>query len=348
MGSGHGLYSDAAITGDLWFGPHHAMCALAGANPQIGVVELQVVLRYDDHLLAPEDHSIDLEEQHVDDYAGGSIGDEVAALLALALGRRIRSGGAMRLGFDTDLVGMPIYMHHARPSLQPPLQMPMIPSVGSAASLTEARALFDAYAALDGRTAVALVRAAGSYADALWWADADPRASWIKLFGALEAAADCWSTEAAFDLPELLRRRHPALHKDLQNQAPDVIPIVAKRLSRVLGAERKMLDFTLEFGREPPDVRPSGGRINFDDIEPDLRVLYDHRSKDLHAGIPFPWPLLVPPMLDHAQIPYERTPALGAASSGGSWPAHRMPMHLHTFAHIVGGALRNWWLRAAR
>lgn len=188
------------------------------------------------------------------------------------------------------------------------------------------------------------MRAAHQYADALWLCDADPRTSWIKLFGALEAAADHWDYETQQSVEAQLKRRHPGMYEQLSRKAPEAIPIVAKSLSRVLGAESKMIDFVLAHAPRPPARRPEIGRLDFDDLEPVLRVLYDHRSRDLHGGVPFPQPLCGTPVSDNGGIPIEVFPALGASSGGASWPAKQLPMFLHTFVYIVGETLRNWWL----
>jgi hypothetical protein len=84
--------------------------------------------------------------------------------------------------------------------------------------------------------------------------------------------------------------------------------------------------------------------VDWDALEPVLDVLYDHRSRDLHDGIPFPAPLCAGPPADEHGVPAEAFPLLGAQQAGGSWPAARLPLYLHAFVHLTGGALRRWWL----
>jgi hypothetical protein len=79
-------------------------------------------------------------------------------------------------------------------------------------------------------------------------------------------------------------------------------------------------------------------------LEDTLHVLYDHRSRDLHGGIPFPEPLCSPPFLDDDGVPTETFPGLSASSGGASWPARQLPMYLHTFVYVSGEVLRRWWL----
>lgn len=82
--------------------------------------------------------------------------------------------------------------------------------------------------------------------------------------------------------------------------------------------------------------------MDFDDLGPALTTIYAWRSRDLHDGIPFPPPLCEPPIVGSDGI-YERFPALAVQTDGGTWPADELPMYLHVFAHVTGGALRIWW-----
>jgi len=107
--------------------------------------------------------------------------------------------------------------------LAEPAHAAMLPKIAARASLEDAHALLTAYSTLNGKQAVALVRAAQQYADGLWWADADPRISWIKLVSAIETAADYWSKATRLDLVAELARLHGALYSELENTAPDAI-----------------------------------------------------------------------------------------------------------------------------
>lgn len=341
-----GLYSDTWFTGDLAFGPYQLLLAFPARArmPSLGHAELTMVLRADDYLLNGSAEPINLVEQDVETYTGGDLGDEIASLLALASARRVRSGGIMRHGYEKDPRGMPIYADHHPQALIAPARGALLPTIAAGARFADAEPYLLGYVGVDGSHAVALLRAAHQYADALWWADADPRIAWIKLFGALEAAASAWDIDARPDPIAQLDRRHPGLSRRLKRDTPDALTVVAESLSRILGAETKLLDFVLAHAPPAPTRRPTFGQIDFDDLEQALRVLYDHRSRDLHGGIPIPDPLCRPPMLDDDRVPIEAFPALAAAAGGGSWPVDRLPMFLHTFAYIAGEALRRWWL----
>lgn len=339
-----GLHSDSPLVDELVVGPYRLLHALPLERPALGRAQLAFVLRSRDHLLDPSYDPIDLEEQDVQAYAGGDLGDQMASLLALALARRLRSAGVMRHGHEGEPEGKPFFGDYEPPSLIAPRHRSALPGVADASNISDAASFLEAFSRLSGSDAVAVMRAAHQYADALWLCDADPRTSWIKLFGALEAAADHWDYETQQSVEAQLKRRHPGMYEQLSRKAPEAIPIVAKSLSRVLGAESKMIDFVLAHAPRPPARRPEIGRLDFDDLEPVLRVLYDHRSRDLHGGVPFPQPLCGTPVSDNGGIPIEVFPALGASSGGASWPAKQLPMFLHTFVYIVGETLRNWWL----
>lgn len=336
------LYSDADVSGEIEFGPYALLMTLAGGG-RVGRASQTLVFRHHDHLLeAPPD--LMREELDLGGWTGGDIGDQAAALLALALSRRVRSGGVVRQGFHPgDPLGRPFAPTHQSPILAEPGRASLLPGIAKSAMVQDAQPLLERYGLLTGSDAIALTRAAGQYADALWWADADPRVSWIKLVGALEVAANRW--DRALDNDDavaLLKRHRGSLYAKLKKIDQRAVDVVAQSLAGMLNVERKLLSFTLHYAPDPPEHRPEGARVDFDDLEPALRQVYEWRSRDLHDGVPFPAPLCEPP-INTDDAPFERFPAIGVSGGGGYWPADLLPMYLHVFAHIVGGALRNWW-----
>ncbi len=338
----HALYSDAEVTGEVELGPYVLLMTLAGSG-RVGRPSQTLVFRHRDHLIEEPPGRL-RDELDLGGWTGGDIGDQAAAVLSLALARRVRSGGVVRQGFEPgDPLGRPFALAHRAPVLAEPARVSMLPFITDAVMVQEAAPRLELYGRLTGADAIALTRAAGQYADALWWADADPRISWIKLVGALEVAANRWDrAQNDDDLVELLKRHRGALYGKLKKIDVRAIEVVAQSLASMLNVERKLLAFTLRFAPAPPDRRPDTARVDFDDLEPALRQVYEWRSRDLHDGIPFPSPLCEPPV-GGDDPPFERFPALGVSGGGGYWPADVLPMYLHTFAHIVGGALLNWW-----
>ena len=256
------LYSDADIAGELESGPYTLLMTLAGGG-RIGRVSQTLVFRYRDHLFeGPAELKKELE---LEGWTGGDIGDQAAALLALALGRRVRSGGVVRQGFQPgDELGRPWATNHHVPALVEPRRGAMLPGIAERAMVQETEPLLERYGLLRAPDAVALSRAAGQYADALWWADADPRISWIKLVGALEAAANRFDIDRAdADPVQLLKRHRGALYGKLKKIDHRAVEVVAKSLAGLLNAERKLLDFTLRYAPDPPGTRPEVAEVDF-------------------------------------------------------------------------------------
>lgn len=130
-------------------------------------------------------------------------------------------------------------------------------------------------------------------------------------------------------------------------RAGEVSEGLAEKLAPTVKATAKFIEFTLTYLPDPPDPRPDWGLVEWDEMRSTLSTIYDHRSKDLHAGTPFPGPMCEVPMDDPNGIATERIHSLGVAGQGGVWTEDELPMHLHTFAYVAGGALRNWWATLA-
>jgi hypothetical protein len=352
------LHTDAPVGGPwLQLGPYEVVTLDQSAMSRLGYARKALILRMWDHLSDeplgndPVDADVPPTHQDVKHYYGGDVGDELAALLGLALGRRIRSGGSVRKGLPglNAPLGIPGEMEHHPPALEPPRRDPMIPWLADRAALPDAQPLLETYPRLSAGDAVALVRAARQYVDGLWLADVDPRLAWIKLIGALEVAANHYD-DSRFESPldQLKRHRRP-LWRELQKAPPEVAEAVAAELSRLYNTERKLRSFVKRFDPGPPAARPSPAfQMDWDSLDAALSIIYDHRSRDLHDGIAFPWVLCEPPgSWDDSGVPTERFWAEAVRGRGGHWSAARLPMYLHVFAHVAGGALRNWWAKLA-
>ncbi|MDX6699078.1 MAG: hypothetical protein QOE65_2475 [Solirubrobacteraceae bacterium] len=284
----------------------------------------------------------------VETYFGGDLGDELAALLGLALARRVRSGGSVRKGLPGSHhhpVGYASEIEHHAPVLEPPRRAPMIPWLAQPVALPEAQPLLSVYPKLAAADAVALVRAARQYVDGLWLADADPRLAWIKLIGALEVAANrVDDTREDSDLKQLKRHKRK-LYRELEKAPPEVAETVAKELARLYNTERKLRSFVKRYDPGPPPERPpsAAGRFDWATLDSALTIIYDHRSRDLHNGIACPWVLCEAPHPLDEGVPVERFWALAVSGKGAQWTADALPIFLHVFAHLAGGALRKWW-----
>lgn len=339
----YALYSDARMTGsDKIPGPLGVELAFARGPDRVGCVQLGSILRVTDHLLDQRHEPYVPAEKEDGSYVGGDIADEVASLMSLALSRRIRSGGVVRQCFSPDEpLGRPT-MWNVAPHLAEPRHQPILPGIADQVLIDPARAYLEHYGRLGAADAVAVLRAAHQYADAIWWADADPRIAWFKLFGALEAAAGRWDACELRTPAEQLQRRHPGLHGRLVKHAPAAVEIVAESFSRVIGAENRLIEFVLTFEPGPPDVRPPYSRVAWDELKGVLSTLWGHRSADVHGGAPFPPPLCESPY-EVEGVPAETFIGGSMSAGNSSWPASELPMHLHVFADLVARTLRAWW-----
>jgi hypothetical protein len=192
-------------------------------------------------------------------YHGGDLGDELAARLGLALGRRIRSGGSVRIGLPKHPVGLPSEWHHHPPVLDPPRDAPMIAGVADAARLPDAQELLESYPLLDAGDAVALVRAARQYVDGLWLADGDPRRAWIKLISALEVAANRYDAVRHGSTLAQLKRHRRRLWKKLEALPAQVQERIAAELAGTFNVQQNSR--RLSRHRSRATAGAAGGRL---------------------------------------------------------------------------------------
>lgn len=343
----YGLYSDAWLMGELALGPARFELAFPGEESRLGEAQMVIVLHVENHLGDPVYDAPSAETEDVGAYHGGGVGDEFASLVSLALGRRLRSGGVIRHRMSgTELEGRPFYAGHNAPRLAPPARgHSILPSISSSVDISEAKPLMEHYALVSGNDAVTVVRAANQYADALWWADLDSRIAWIKLVSALEIAAKHWSDAKGLTRLERFKKYMGKTYKKFKDMhGEEVADSVANLWDENAGATARFVEFTKQHAPKPPEGRPSQiSQVDWANLETPLRVIYGHRSRDLHSGLPFPAPMLEPPRPMLGSFPPERFAAVAAGGQGGSWPATSMPMFLHVFAFVARQALTNWW-----
>jgi hypothetical protein len=308
--------------------------------------------------------------RNVDAYHGGNVADELASLVSLALGIRLDNGGLTRVfQMDGDPQGHPIgyFYEDYRPrrlagfasrSLMPhPSQNPdrsLDGGGGAWIDLADCVPWLQRYFRLRPDQANTMVRAARSYQAAMWAAaEGDPRQSWLKLIGAVEAAAYHWARGDASPV-EQLRAAEPELADRLQAAGGGLLEAVAERFAPGLQSTGRMLTFTLNFLPPPPEPRPAEGALAWsrNRMRKYLNTIYGARSQDLHAGIPVPVPMCEPPKLTRAQQPEgsEWRSAWTEIPSGewmavgtSAWQAADTPMLLYTFEYIVRNVLLKWW-----
>lgn len=216
-------YTDALrLDGQVTSGPYNAMVPLAyhSCLDRVGEPSKGVVIRLERHVRGddPDEYIDDTWFQQASDVAhGGDAGEELAALLSLVLGIRLRAGGILRVFHpsDEDERGFPHEPGRPAPYLPPRTREPMLPyTTQRPADLSSARSLLDIYPRISAKQARALVRSARSYQVALWIADSDPRLAWLRLVTAIESAAQLsTSGPAAQTLTSAPPRDSTAAHR---------------------------------------------------------------------------------------------------------------------------------------
>lgn len=347
------LYSDAHITGqiDKGFGPYKLLNAIRIGEDHEAHLHPSVILRMDWHVprgeLAPRLGRSDAEPYHA-----GSPEDEVAALVGLCLGARMKAGAPTR-HFD------PGEDPKGRPSAG---GFKSIPQIGSSRSrgwlLPWARGTQSLDAVLDSPlqslpeldrgVAAAVVKAARLHQEALWIAEGAPELAWLLLVTAAETAASFWRQASVVPL-EWLKQRKPKLCKRFKEEGQEsLLNFLSEQLANLVGSTAQFRGFLETFCPDSPASRPQKCyQHSWDrrDLRKSFNTIYGKRSDFVHSGIPFPAMMCEPPYRDqkdrrrYAEIP------LGTAmtAAGGAWTKEDAPMQLHIFEYIVRGALLKFW-----
>ena len=331
-------------------------------TPGLGPYRLQHAFAVETHdpalILFVDQHArfdLPMKKTETSGFTGALLGDEIAALMSLTLGRRFMAGHPTR---TLDLV---VGKHEwiimgdlDRPNF---FRAPSPREIGQRAPvLPRAEVRLEArmdqlatFPNVPSAKATALVRAARLYRDALWIAEAEPELSWLLLVSALEVAAVNHQTETPSI--DILRASKPALVQRLEAVDSALVEEVAHALSRELRATARFRDFVLHYLPAPPHERPpeetAWARLDWapKPMKKSLEKIYGLRSLALHEGIPFPPPMSWPPFTADRtwRAPSERILGLAASSGGGAWVANDLPMSLHSFEYIARGALLKWW-----
>lgn len=339
------LYSDAWFVSHAYdLGPYSFLNTLAHAgHGSISDLKPGIVLR--SALMLKPDVGIPLVTSD-DHYHGGTLFDEVTALAALLLEVRLIAGPIEReFGRDADPLGRPrAYGASFMPFLPTSNQRPQIPRLHGQRVLTDLARLAT-YPLLSAAAAVALVKAARLYQNALWIADSSPEMSWLLLVSAIETAANHWDGATKKPEERLAITYGPMIKLLEKNGAGALVPKIAKMMKGVIGATDKFLTFMQTYAPDAPAERPQWGRLDFSPelLKPALKRIYELRSRALHGGIPFPFPMCHPPEIPSGTVPEEIPTGLGAAALGATWAIEDTPMLLHTFAYLTRGALLKWW-----
>jgi hypothetical protein len=339
------LYSDARFFGDVRQGAGPAIL-LNPIRVSRGRVEPSIVLRFSVH--STQSLSFPSSKPDLSRFSGASLFDEVASLLSLQYGARIVAGGITREFSKEDPLGSPrCDLEFRNMRILTPTVPPMLPWVSEEKTLHPG--LLGRLHTLAPREALALLRSARSYRDALWIADADPQLSWLLLVSAVEVVAVHLAVPNEQDAEARLRSVAPDLVTSLDALGDHTTSSVAPHIAHLFKSTTRFLSFFKQFPPVPPRRRPPEG-FQFrpweeKHIQQALSVVYDWRSKALHAGIPFPPPMCEPPSDTDPkwEAPGETVPGLAAYTKGGVWTREQMPFALHLFEYLARTSLLAWW-----
>lgn len=345
------FYTDARITGEesgagLDLGPYELLNTVP-TEEAFGLLRPHVILRYQDHSPA-EPPLPDMTETDVSRYHGGTLTDELAAVLSLSLGIRLRPGGIIRHYWPVaGSLGSPRAESRANlPSLVVRGRAPVIPTILGPRGLNEAE-LLQTLPDLRPADAVALIRAARLYQDSIWISDSEPALAWVFMVSSVEVAANHWF-QRELDPVETLRENKPELANKLSDKgSADLLASVADEFANTMKTTTKFIRFLIAHKPDPPAPRPhESGQHRWSQtaLRESFSKVYDHRSRALHDGTPFPLPMCgVPFKHQEWEAPSEIPTGLATHVEGGTWVREDTPMMLHTFEYIVRNALLKWW-----
>jgi hypothetical protein len=350
------LYSDVEIIeGGLTdgCGPYQLVNTTAFIFSREAPLRPVIVLRIDEH----EEYEFgDMEHTETQNYHGGELCDEIAALVSLCFGIRLKAGEiSRRFHPKGDPKGRPQFIgYQGTPIFSRNRRGAILPKAMKSCSIHEIP-LLSQLPKLLPEEATTLVRAARMYQEAVWVSEMQPHLAWLLLVSAVEIVAnyhykDYLSTES---LVEMLEFSRPNLVNLLRKSGGEELAVsVAQELIDILRSGRKFIDFIIEFAPPPPEQRPPVAFQTAWETDKDsgvkpsrksLKTIYHHRSVALHQGIPFPLPMCEPPLRienEFAEIPS----GFATNGKGGTWVHKKdVPMQLHVFEYIVRNALLKWW-----
>jgi hypothetical protein len=301
-----------------------------------------MVLRVEQYLGEYPDEYVDPTWEQLDpkNYHGAVAWEELAALVSLALGLRLRSGGIMQV-FEPKPGGFG-YPHEMDPPPNIPVPrygsiLPGMSDYGREVDFSCLRLLED-YPNMPVRQARALVRSARSYQESIWIADGDPRQAWLRLVTAVETVAEL---QPKLRPEERLRAVYPDMADQILHCGnPELAEWLTRKIADREGAQARFLAFLKKFGPPRPPRRPrdASEKQNWHVLDQQLRSIYQARSDDLHKGSPIPRSMCEAPYTSRAGI----APEVTFSRSGE--PAR---LRLHVFAYIVRHALLAWSRYAA-
>lgn len=343
------LLSDGFVVDELLmdFGPYQFANVLMPTN-QCGLVQPTLVLRFTFHI-QPRGFWSKTGRRRIDNFQGGRPIDEISALASLALGIRFRAGDvSRRFSEDGDPYGTPAASGNPRdPVLLRGSEGLILPSACDSyyrrVSIRDLKPL-GLLPRLQPSDVIALLRAARLYQDSLWIVESEPSLAWVMLVSAVETAANHWARDDS-DSVEILRDTKRDLFELLERtNNGHLIQSVADYVAANMKSTKKFIDFCKNFCPPAPPKRPENEYLRHPwsntKLRKALNTIYGHRSKMLHAGLPFPIQLCEAPA--QSGNSYQEVPE-AEDSPEGCIEGQDDSFMLHTFEYIVRESLLKWW-----
>jgi hypothetical protein len=340
------LYSDAHILGgSVPLGPFTVLNALSFNQDNESAPAMYLRVRFTEFERGRPDMNTTSDEH----YHGGSMLDEVAALLSLECAMRVFAlhSETRRFTPGGDPLGDIQQMWFGRrpPTVRRADARYMVPLAAGEHNIVTGTRLLSRYPELEARDAVALVKAARLFQEALWLVEGGPALAWLLLASAIETAAAHRKREAS--PVEALRLAKPELaDRLLEKGGEDLLQEVAEMFANQTKATAKFVEFLSTF--QPPLREPRPPEWSQVTLSKKLyATIYKYRSKALHSGKPFPAPMSEAPRL-FTDPPFkdtvtEKPGGIASAYGTATWQAKDTPILLNTFVHLVRGALLKWW-----
>jgi hypothetical protein len=278
-------------------------------------------------------------------YHGGTMADEIAALVSLELGVRLRLAGTREtsgIRYPDRDPSPPIYFEVPQLIHPGSRGREFLPHVMTRPASLAGLELLPSFPHLQEKDQIELARAARSYASAIWWANEDPNQAWLQLVSAVEVAASRRQRKST-PAQDLLREHWPELWELIVALDDAPRAAVSKMLAQQTKATAKCCDFLAECAPEPPALRPEFAEFDWNHMREHAKIIYAHRSRALHSAKPFPAPMLERPRVESSGAVQEAPFGLNSGALGGIWDAAQTPMLLSTFEYVTRGALLHWW-----
>jgi hypothetical protein len=178
------LHSDVPFVGNgVRFGPF-ALMPVIRRSVLAGPVAPSLILHGGVHAnLIPEIiKDGQLASTNSDSYHGGSMSDEIAALISLILGVRLRVAGTRRLSgiHDLDHPSDPINLEVPRLSRPGRPDWELLPGVVKRLGRLDKLGRLETFPVLEESLQTGLIRSARAYSAALWWCNENADYAWLQ------------------------------------------------------------------------------------------------------------------------------------------------------------------------